>query len=66
MIGTVWSAASSSRDEAGAIGAEIADLIVGGLAPREEQVAGRIWAEPANNDGGSGIREPRRQSGASA
>ena len=66
MIGMVWSAASSSRDEAGAIGTEIADLIVHGLAPRDDLDAGRSWAEPANNDEGSTMREPRRLSGASA
>jgi len=67
MIGLVWSAAASGQDAADAIGTEIADLILNGLARRERAEDGLVgWAEPANTDPDRRAGEPHRLSGASA
>jgi AcrR family transcriptional regulator len=65
VIGLVWSAAASGRDGDEAIGTEIADLLLNGLAPRDAAGTGdRGWADPLPSDRRAG--EPRRVSGASA
>lgn len=67
MIGLVWSAAASGQDADDAIGTEIADLVVNGLAPRERVEDGpRGWNGPATMDPDRRAGGPQRLSGASA
>jgi AcrR family transcriptional regulator len=67
MIGLVWSAAASGQDAVDAIGTEIADLVLNGLAPREGAEDGpRAWAEPANKNPDGRAGASQRLSGASA
>jgi AcrR family transcriptional regulator len=65
IIGMVWSAAASSRDDGDAIGTEIADLLVNGLAPRDARLdSGRSRDAAPDRERQAGTS--RRTAGATA